>query len=159
MLIRLPIMMSIYWLIREPEKYMGGNLNFDFFGIDLASVPKFSMDIVNSFRPNWIIPILSFAAAMLSSLISITIQKRTNPDAPNMAGMMLTMPIISLVIAFGYPCALGYYWACSSLISGVIQGIVQLKYGPERIIAKERTNELFKAYNDELTRISKVKGE
>ncbi len=206
MLIRLPIMMSIYYLIRQPLQYLcripsdiiaaakeqlislgaftesefvksGGDIiilrhadqladnkianavaefDFHFLGIDLTATPKFSMDIVNNADETWIIPLLAFLTAMLSSVISLAVQKKINPDAPNMAGMMLTMPIISLVIAFGLPCAIGFYWACSSLIGGILQGIIQSYYGPEMMIAKERSKEITKAYNDELSRIGKA---
>ena len=203
MLIRLPIMMSIYYLIRKPLEYLcrvpadvlskaekgldglgytakqildGGDLlalqnaeklgiseiseaarslDFNFWGIDLTKTPKFNWDIINNFDITWLIPILALATAMLSSLISLAIQKKANPDAPNMAGMMLTMPLISLFIAFKVPCAVGFYWACSSLIAGILQAVVQSKYGPEKIIAKERAKELSKAYSDELARLNK----
>ncbi len=205
MLIRLPIMFSIYYLVRSPLQYLAhvstdvinkgieslkalnivaenqlaangqllllehakkinipeitaaaSELDFSFFGIDLTETPKFSMDIINSFNINWIIPILAGVTAIISSLISMSVQKKANPDAPSMMGMMLIMPIFSMVIAFGFPCALGFYWACSSLIGGLVQGAVQRYYGPQNIIAKERAKELEKAYNEELARIEKI---
>ena len=131
------------------------SLDINFSGIDLTKTPKFNWDIINNFDITWLIPILALATAMLSSLISLAIQKKANPDAPNMAGMMLTMPLISLFIAFKVPCAVGFYWACSSLIAGILQAVVQSKYGPEKIIAKERAKELSKAYSDELARLNK----
>ena len=123
-------------------------INFDFFGINLTETPNFSFNLSN-INVNWIIPFLSFAAAMASSLISMAMQKSINPDAPSMKGMMLTMPIISLVIAFSAPCGLGYYWACSSLISGGLQAAVQYFYGPNKMIAKERANNIIKCYEQE----------
>lgn len=201
LLIRFPIMISIYYLIRSPLQYLAhvptdiiqaateklptvadiaakqlkGNeqilaityadklgmkeiteaaksIDFNFLGIDLTQSPKFSMDIIHNFNRLWWIPILAFAAAMLSSILSLVIQKKINPDAPSMAGMMLTMPVISLIFAFTFPCAVGFYWACSSLIGGVIQSVSQYFYGPNAIIARERVNDLSKAYKDELAR-------
>ena len=81
---------------------------------------------------------MAFVTAMFSSIISLAQQKRVNPDAPNMAGMMLTMPIISLVITFSAPAGLGFYWACSSLIGGIIQAGVTEFYGPYKMIAKQQ---------------------
>ena len=81
---------------------------------------------------------------MISSLISMQMQKSINPDAPNMKGMMLSMPLVSLIIAFSAPCGLGYYWACSSIISGGLQAGVQYFYGPYRMIAKERAKNFVK---------------
>ena len=126
-----------------------GNINFDFFGINLADKPNFNIDIVNHFDPTWLIPILAFAAAMLTSIVSMQIQKRLNPDAPRMGGMMLTMPFISLIIGFSVSCAAGFYWACSSLISGAIQSALQIYYGPNKIIAGQQAKELVKRHKEE----------
>lgn len=123
--------------------------DFNFLGIDLTSKPTFNIDIFHKAEPNWLIPVLAFAAAMLSSLVSLYIQKKTNPDAPNMAGMMLTMPIVSLIIGFTVSSAAGFYWACSSLISGAIQAVIQTVYGPKKMIAAEQTKELYKRYKEE----------
>ncbi len=136
------------------------DINFDFFGIDLTNQVKgFSVNIFNDFDITWIIPILAFAAAMVSSLISMAIQKRTNPDAPRMSGMMLTMPFISLIIGFSVPCAAGLYWAYSSIISGVIQAVIQVTYGPHKMIAAQQSKELRKRYKDEKAIKVKVDGE
>lgn len=123
-------------------------IDFNFFGISLTEIPHFTLNLSNA-QWNWIIPILSFAAAILSSIISIVMQKKINPDAPNMAGMMLTMPLISLFIAFNSPCSLGFYWACSSLISGVIQAGIQYFYGPHKMIARSRAKSMIKCYENE----------
>lgn len=122
-------------------------LNFNFFGIALTETPSIS-------NPSWvwIFPILSFAAQMVTSIVSMKIQKMQNPDAPNMAGMMLTMPLISLIIGFTFPGALGFYWAVSALISGAIQTVISLKFGPAVAIAKEQTKEVYARYKQENTR-------
>lgn len=121
-------------------------VDFNFFGINLTSSPDFNINIFgpDGFNRTWIIPILAFAAAMLTSIVSMQIQKRINPDAPRMGGMMLTMPFISLFIGFSVSCAAGFYWACSSLIGGAIQSIIQVYYGPNKIIATQQAKELMK---------------
>ena len=123
-------------------------VNFNFFGINLTDTPKFGLSL-SAIELNWLIPFAAFAAAMLSSIISLAMQKKANPDAPNMAFMMLSMPIISLVIVFSMPCAVGFYWACSSLISGLIQAGVQKWYGPNLLIAKAKINETFERFEKE----------
>lgn len=130
--------------------------NFNFLGIDLTSSPKFDIDIIHKAQLNWIIPFLAFAAAMLTSVITLRIQKKANPDAPNMAGMMLTMPLISLIIGFTVTSAAGFYWACSSLISGIIQAIIQSVYGPQKMIAAEQTKELYKRFKEEKAILDKA---
>ncbi|MBQ4153957.1 MAG: membrane protein insertase YidC [Clostridia bacterium] len=125
------------------------SVNFNFLGIDLTSKPEFNIDIINNFELNWLIPVMAFAAAMLTSLVTLCIQKKTNPDAPSMTGMMLTMPLISLFIGFTVSSAAGFYWACSSLISGGIQTVIQTCYGPNKMIANEQTKELYSRYKEE----------
>lgn len=131
-------------------------VDFNFLGIDLTSQPKFNIDIVNNWNINWLIPIMAFAAAMLTSIVTMAIQKKANPDAPNMAGMMLTMPLMSLIIGFTVSSAAGFYWACSSLISGAIQAVLQTTYGPNKMIAKEQANELYKRYKEEQKVLDKL---
>lgn len=82
-------------------------------------------------------------------------QKKTNPDAPSMAGMMLTMPLISLFIGFTLPGGVTFYWACSSLIGGFVQIAVQQFYGPHKLLSKERSKELVKQCDFEAGQIKK----
>ena len=131
-------------------------IDFNFFGIKLTDSPKFNIDIIHNFELSWLIPVLAFAAAMLTSIVSMKIQKRNNPDAPSMSGMMLTMPFISLIIGFSVSCAAGFYWACSSLISGAIQSVIQIYYGPGKMIASQQTKELIKRNKEEKEIKSKV---
>ncbi len=203
MILRLVIMMSIYWMIMQPltylldvdagtikaavaalkdlgEKVVEGrselqilgavnsgkinfpeiaeaakNMSFSFLGIDLTATPKFNIDIFNNFNRTWIMPLLAFAAQMLSSVMSSVMQKKQNPDAPSMMGMMLMMPLMSLFIGFGFPCGVTFYWACSSLIGGVIQILVQQFYGPHKLLSKERAKQLLKQCDFEETQIKK----
>lgn len=114
-----------------------GKINFNLFGIDLTQMPDFSWNFSN-WQAIWIIPILSFVTSMLTSVISMVIQKKANPDAPSMAAMMLIMPLFSLYIAFKVPGAVGFYWACSNIVAGGVQAATQLLYGPSEVIAREQ---------------------
>lgn len=135
-------------VIKEAFASKSGNIyeaikgiNFDFFGLDLTQQPKFSFNfsqLTGAQVKLWIIPLLSFGAAMFSSVLSMFQQRRLNPDAPNMAGMMLTMPFMSLFISFIAPAGLGFYWACSSFIGAIIQVLVQEFFGPRKMIANEQ---------------------
>lgn len=198
MLIRLPIMMSVYYLIRSPLTYLMhinketissawnalvatgtvknvnyvdelaivdavnkgtisspeiaaqvGNVDFDLFGIDLTQTPHFSMNIFADWQAIWLVPIFAFLAQMLVSIISMAMQKKINPDAPSMAGMMLTMPLMSLFIGFTLPGGVGFYWICSSLVAGAIQTLLQYFYSPYKMLANERANSITKVYADE----------
>lgn len=130
-------------------------INFNFFGIDLTATPKFNIDIFSHFNRTWVMPLIAFGAQMLSSLLSSMMQKKQNPDAPSMMGMMLMMPLMSLFIGFGFPCGVTFYWACSSIIGGGIQLLVQQFYGPHKLLSKERSKELSKQCDFEETQIKK----
>lgn len=132
-----------YSTIIEKDKEAG--INYLLFGnekLDLTQTPKFSFNIFKEAQLLWLIPIGAFLAQILTSLISMKINKINNPEAPSMMGMMLTMPLISLFIGFGLPGGVGFYWICSSLIGGLIQSGVQLWYGPTKLLARERAKEL-----------------
>lgn len=118
-------------------------VDFKFLGIDLTQTPHFTLNF-SKIDILWLIPLLAFLAAMLTSVISLIIQKKTNPDAPNMMAMMLTTPLISLIFAFTLPGAVGFYWACSSLISGLTQAFAQWVYSPSKIIAKQQAVSIIK---------------
>ncbi len=204
MIIRLVIMMSIYYLIMSPITYLMSvdasvladatkalqdtgvkivqgrselqiigavlsnkinapeileackDINFSFFGINLTETPKFSFNIFGDFQKIWIMPLLAFASQMLSSVFSMRMQKKTNPDAPSMTGMMLTMPLMSLFIGFSLPGGVTFYWACSSLIGGLAQIAVQYFYGPHKLLSKERSKELVKQCEFEEGQIKKL---
>ncbi len=123
-----------------------GDINYDLFGIDLRETPDFGWNIADKFEANWLIPLASFAASLITGIVSQMIQKRANPGAPNMMAMMFLMPIVSLWIAFGFPCAVGFYWACSSLVSGILQVLTQIFYGPNVVNARDQAkNILFRS--------------
>lgn len=115
--------------------------SFNLFGIDMTRIPTFTLNFAD---PNvdfvlWIIPFLSFASSMLSSIITTRMQKKINPEAAQMGGMMLFMPLFSLYIAFLVPGAVGFYWLCSNLVNLIIQVILNKTMNPYRIIAKEES--------------------
>ncbi len=142
--------------IAKKDKEKGIDYTFFTEKINLTETPKFSLDIFHDAKPIWIMPILAFFAQILSSLLSMRMQKKINPEAPNMAGMMLTMPLISLFIGFGMPGGVSFYWACSSLIGGGIQVLVQNFYGPHKMLSRERSKELTKQCDFEEGQIKKL---
>lgn len=137
------------------ETFLNSGLDFSLFGLDLTATPHFSINIFADFEMIWLIPLTSFAAAMATSLINSRMQKKINPDAPNMMGLTLTMPLISLWIAFTVPAAVGLYWVYSNLISGAIQIIVSQVYSPYRIIADEHAKAAIARREEEKARMKK----
>lgn len=132
------------------------SLNFNLFGLDLTQKPTFSINIFGDFQWIWLIPLLSFATSMLTSLVQLKMQKKINPDAPNMAGMMLTMPLVSLWIAFTVPGAVGLYWIYSNLVAGGLQIIISHIYSPYKIIANDYAKAAIKRKEEEKTRITRI---
>ncbi len=126
-----------------------GNLDFTFLGINLTETPKFTLDFANGFKAIWWIPIISFATSMLTSLVTLAIQKKANPGQKTMSGMMLTMPIMSLIIAFTVPGAVGFYWACSNLVAGATQAFSQIVYSPNKLVAEQQANFVLKRAAEE----------
>lgn len=138
------------------DKIANTSINFNLFGINLTQTPEFSFNIFKAFHINWLMPLIAFAAQILTSLISMRMQKKINPDAPSMSGMLLTMPLISLFIGFSLPGGVTFYWACSSLIGGLIQTAIQYFYGPHKMLAHERLKELNKQVDFEAGQINKI---
>ncbi len=143
--------------IEEVSKALANtDINFNLFGINLTETPEFNFNIFKEFHINWLMPIIAFAAQILTSLVSMKMQKKINPDAPSMSGMLLTMPLISLFIGFSLPGGVTFYWACSSLIGGLIQTAIQYFYGPHKMLAAERLKELNKQADFEEGQIKKL---
>jgi len=134
------------------------DINYNFFTdkINLTQSPKFSFDIFNEAQPIWTMPLLAFVCQLFTSLLSMRMQKKINPEAPSMMGMMLGMPLFSLWIGFTLPGGVTFYWACSSLIGGFIQMGVQNFYGPHKMLSRERAKELVKQCDFEAGQLKKI---
>lgn len=50
-------------------------IDFSLFGLDLTQTPKFGFDFANDFQWIWLIPIGAFLAQILTSIVSMAIQK------------------------------------------------------------------------------------
>jgi len=133
------------------------DVDYTFFTdkIDLTKSADFSFNIFKDWQAAWIMPIFAFVSQLLSSWVSMKIQKKSNPDAPGMSGMLLLMPLITLFIGFSLPGGVTFYWACSSLVGGGIQAALQIFYGPQKMLAKERVKELSKQCKFEEGQIEK----
>ncbi len=134
------------------------NIDYSLFSdkLNLTQTPEFSFNIFKDAQLIWLMPLLAFASQMLSSVLSMRMQKKINPEAPSMMGMMLTMPLISLFIGFSLPGGVAFYWACSSLIGGFVQIGVQNFYGPHKMLSRERSKELTKQCDFEANQIKKI---
>lgn len=122
-------------------------INFDFFGINLAAMPKFNVFTAEFW--NWssigafLLPVLSAGSQVLTSLISrkmndsvITNERgfqdketAKNSDA-NQTGkyMLYMMPIMTLIFGFSMVAAMSLYWLIQGIASTIIDVILTKKY-------------------------------
>ncbi|MCI8442092.1 MAG: YidC/Oxa1 family membrane protein insertase [Provencibacterium sp.] len=110
------------------------DFNFVFLGIDLSEVPTMAPNVMI------LIPLLSGLTSILISLQSIRQQKQTmgeNAAGSGMTkGMMLFMPIMSLVIAFQVPAGVGMYWIFTNVFSWVQAMLLNKYYNPKEMAEK-----------------------
>lgn len=105
-------------------------IDFNFFGIDLSAIPSFT-----TFNVLWLIPILSGATALLSSVVMQKMQKKQNPNAQQgntqmnstMNTMLILMPLMSVWIAFSLPASMGIYWVVNNVFT-IIQEVALTWY-------------------------------
>lgn len=104
----------------------GGPINFDFFGINLSSIPDL-MFFQKAGGLTWphiglfLVPVISAVLAFMSMKVNMGINKRiigneTKQDSMNRQ-MLFMQPLISLWICFTLPAALGIYWIANSVFA------------------------------------------
>lgn len=106
---------------------------FSIFGVSLLDMPN-----KDGIKPNWLwlIAIASGVAALLSSLLSMRYSKSTMSQSQQAAGgcsnkgMMYSMPLFSLVIAFTVPGGVALYWVFSNLLAMVQTVVLNAMYNP-----------------------------
>ena len=113
------------------------NVNFNFLKLDLTAMP---WNMVKSFEVSWacigiiLIPIIS---GLLSYLLSrVTSTSNGQEMQPAMKSMLITMPLMSVWIAFVMPASLGLYWIASSAFS-IVQESTLGKYFNKKIQQEE----------------------
>lgn len=102
------------------------DIDFSFLGMNLSNIPKwnFFTTVDWSKKEVWLpavglflIPIISALASYLSMKISQKDTPQTTEQSGTMNTMLLMMPIISLIICFTMPAALGIYWIANSVLA------------------------------------------
>lgn len=86
--------------------------------------------------PIILIPILAGVIGLVSGIISMrstASQTEGQAGMGAMKGMMYVMPIISIMIAWGLPAAIGLYWIISSLFGLGQQLVLGRIYNPEKL--------------------------
>ena len=112
---------------------------FKFLGLDLSLTPdKSNPDAL------WLIPILAFATAMLSSIFMYMKQRKQNPEMaknPSMGCMTFMSPFMSLIFTFMFPAGVGFYWIVSNVLSFIQQVVLTYFYSPKKVIAQQMVDE------------------
>lgn len=168
MILRMVLLIGVYTAIRNmigldatKAGDISDNPQFLLFGLNTSVQPKFTTDIggaiANGQMIYWIIPLLCFLASMASSIISQAQQKKINPQADvgggSMKIMMYLMPLMSLFIAFGVPCLVGFYWICSNIATTVVQLFVNEFYSADKVLAIEIAKQGKKRRQEEAAKI------
>ena len=138
------------------------DIDFSFLGMNLSQVPQwnFFLHIGWADTALWLPALGLFLIPLVSALLSyftMKLSQRNNPAQaanPAMAGtnktMMLMGPVMSLIIGFTLPAALGIYWISQSLMTCgeeiALGGYYRRKMEAERAAFTERE----RARNEEL---------
>ncbi len=113
--------------------------NFLLGSLDLTATPDKSDPSIL-----WIIPVLAFLTAMLSSIFMYIKQRKQNPEMaknPSMGCMTFMSPVMSLVFTFMFPAGVGVYWIISNIFSFIQQVILTYVYSPKKVIAQQMVDE------------------
>lgn len=92
------------------------NLNFNFLGLDIGSVPSYRIWEFSEWSGQQIglffLPLISAVLSVFSQRLATatSFQQQDANMAGTMKGMMLISPLITLWIGFSYPAALSIYW-------------------------------------------------
>lgn len=136
------------------EKIMKFDMHF--MGWNLGDIPTLSF--------NWLVvlPILSGVTALISSFVSMEIQKRNGQEMQkSMKYMMYGMPLFSVYIAFTMPAGAGFYWTLSNVLMLGQQILVQWIWPPSKVAletskSSEKTKEKMRKKREKMEEYNKM---
>ena len=109
------------------EKLM--NVDFNFFGLNLATTPSFKQ-----FGLMWLIPILSGVTAYLLSNITMKMQGTEMAQNSSTSTMKYMMPMMSVYFGFILPAGLGVYWIANNVFSALQEVLLGIFMKPKQIM-------------------------
>lgn len=104
---------------------------------NLSETPTFKLKENSTFFL-FLIPILSGLMQLVLTIYMQIMQKKRNPDMPDMGAMnimLFGMPLFSVWLAFTVPAGVGFYWICSSGFS-FIQSVLLYAWFNEKRVQK-----------------------
>ncbi len=141
-------------------EYVSKIEEFDFtmFGMSLGAVPKDAF-AEGATLSKWLIliPILSAATSLMTSLLTQIRQKKANPNMDNqqmMGCMMLSMPLMSLWFTYQYPVGMGLYWIFSNILAFLQTLVLGHFYAPRKTVAKLMVDETIERRSYEKAKIT-----
>lgn len=136
LIIQIPILLTFYWVIRSGIGTAQVTGLYSFVPTPQAINPLF-LGLINLTNPNFLLIIGAALAQYLQARLTIY-RNPTNTAALSQAEkiarqMVYVGPIITILVFYNFPAALGLYWLVSSLFSAIQQYFVnkhlQKKYG------------------------------
>ena len=120
LLIQMPILMGLFYMLRNPGMYVDGS------SIVVASHEAFLWIKDLSQPDQWLLPIVTGLTTFASMSMTGMMMPASNPGAagdmsaqmqPMMKMMRIFMPIFILVMARSFPAGLAIYWAIGNLFT------------------------------------------
>ena len=122
-------------------------LDFNFLGIDLGAQPQYDFLWTTDWRdasvwlPNlalFLVPIISGGSQFAATAINRKMMPMSTPEGQgkSMQNMMMLMPLLSVVIAFSTPAALGFYWSIGTILQ-IAQDVWLTKRYTKKLDAEE----------------------
>ncbi len=108
---------------------------FTIGGTNLSETPS-TKPSENSSVFLFLLPILSGLMQLILTIYMQRMQKKKNPDMPDMGGMNIMlygMPLFSVWLAFTVPAGVGFYWLCSAVFSFIQTVALYAWFNDERV--------------------------
>jgi YidC/Oxa1 family membrane protein insertase len=111
-------------------------IDFNLFGLDLSQIPKFGFEILV------LIPILCYLTSMLSSWLTMRMNKGVQPGqmsgGMNSMMMIVLMPLMSAWISLSVPAAVGFYWIITNVFMVFQVMVLQRFFSMDKLAAKSQ---------------------
>ena len=153
LLVQIPLIIGVISVVYNPTRHLGENINPDFLGIDLFSVPE-----------NLLVP----ALAIISTFLLCIIQNKYNVISREQGfwgkwGVTVFLVVFTGWFSFVCPTGVGLYWTYSNLFGIAVLAACNLIYNPKKYIdyenrsIKPKLTKAEKAARREGKRIEKIR--
>ncbi len=136
LIIQIPILLTFYWVVRAGIGTTAITGLYSFIAVP-QNINTMFLGIINLTKPNIILIFAAAAGQFLQAKLAIY-RNPSNTSAPTQAEkiarqMVFVGPLITILVFYNFPAALGLYWLMSSLFSAAQQYFVnkhlRTKYG------------------------------